>query len=200
MIESAIYLLNETTETSLKYSSFTFQDKHCKQIQKAPYNMSAGKNFSWKEFLGDYLCSRYLFLQDNYLIETLTNDKLESFIEIIKAFISKDYVGEFKLYILHFIEDEKILNIKKVLIQKTIKDLGLKCNISVSYHKGIKKELHDRNFVTNYCVVSSGQSTDFLKKGKSTRGTTLTYFHIAQYPEHVKKKQEDMFDLKEKYS
>jgi hypothetical protein len=160
--------------------------------------VSKGKSFIWSTFLGDYLCSRYLFIQDNYLIENITKEKTESFIEIIKAFISKEYVGKFDLYILHFIEDETLLKIKKNLIQKIIIQLGLD-NVSVHYRKGIKEDLHDRIFVTNYCVMTSGHGTDFLNKGKSTRDTTLTYCHIAQYPEFVKQKQEVMFAFEKKY-
>lgn len=183
----AIYCLNVESDFSAdfqsKFGSFCYY-KHdypkIKKYRKEPEVINIGSEFNWASVLPSDLPSRFIIIHDNYLLENTTEDKSENLKQIISALFNKEYLGCFEIHFFHFIEDLHLLDRKKSLIIKLIEAITLPHKVTVNFIKGTKENLHDRDILTNFYWVHCGHTTDIVKKGRSTKRTTIHFNNIFE--------------------
>lgn len=182
---SVIYCLSIEKSTandiSSKYGVFCFgQHDYPKLIEyrKEAKVIKKGQDFNWENILPQNHPSQFIIIHDNYLIENTTKENCLNFKKIIRSLITNSFKGDFKIVLLHFIEDETLLMNKQKIINEIISDMTVSCHICLSFKKGRKESMHDRDIITNYFWIHSGHTTDIEKNNISTKETTIHFVDI----------------------
>ncbi|MBP6234843.1 MAG: hypothetical protein KA270_00830 [Saprospiraceae bacterium] len=113
------------------------------------------------------IIDRYAFKYDNVIKKNLT--------EILKHLIPEELEGDFDLCLIT--DEEESMDFKKLksLVTKEFKNLHKKCSLNLSIFTLFRNiSTHDRKIITNYYIISSGNSFDYYFNDNITVDTSLT--------------------------